>query len=144
MKAAVVAITVCCLAMSVAAATDRSGPGAVVAFAPIATPRDVAYPGEIHLSVDASDVSRRIIRVHETVSGIGGFLGDQYDAFKTGDPAGKVPDVTASVAVERDRRRLEDLDVLEKAGVASGHAFIANLAGSFAIADFVVTVDEPI
>ena len=71
MKAAVVAIAVCCMAMSIAAAADRAGPGAAAPFTPIAMPMDRAYPGEILLSVDASDVSRRIIRVHETVSGIG-------------------------------------------------------------------------
>lgn len=38
---------------------------------PMPMPRDRAYPGEIHLAVDASDVGRRIIRVHETISGIG-------------------------------------------------------------------------
>lgn len=44
----------------------------------------------------------------------GGFLGDSYDAFKTGDPAQKVPDVAAHVPAERDRRRLADLDVVER------------------------------
>ncbi|HMF14538.1 MAG TPA: DUF1501 domain-containing protein, partial [Gemmataceae bacterium] len=45
----------------------------------------------------------------------GGFLGDTYDAFKTGDPAQKVPDVASLVSAERDCRRLEDLDVVERA-----------------------------
>src|SRR5450432_4539872 len=71
MKAAVVAIAVCCTAMSIAAAANRAGPGAAAPFTPIGMPMDRAYPGEILLSVDASDVSRHIIRVHETVSGIG-------------------------------------------------------------------------
>jgi hypothetical protein len=44
----------------------------------------------------------------------GGFLGDEYDAFKTGDPLQKVPDVTARVPEGRDRQRLRDLDVLEE------------------------------
>jgi predicted metalloprotease with PDZ domain len=34
-------------------------------------PQDRAYPGDIHLAVDATDVGRRIYHVHETVSGIG-------------------------------------------------------------------------
>ncbi len=34
---------------------------------PIAAPRDVAYPGQIALQVDASDVTRRIYQVHETI-----------------------------------------------------------------------------
>ena len=45
----------------------------------------------------------------------GGFLGDMYDAFKTGDPAQKVPDISALVGAERDRRRVEDLDIVERA-----------------------------
>jgi hypothetical protein len=45
----------------------------------------------------------------------GGFLGDEYDAFKTGDPAKKVPDVTARVSTERDDQRMRDLDVIEQA-----------------------------
>jgi hypothetical protein len=45
----------------------------------------------------------------------GGFLGDDYDAFKTGDPAQRVPDVTPRVAAGRDRERARDLDVVERA-----------------------------
>jgi hypothetical protein len=44
----------------------------------------------------------------------GGFLGDNYDAFKTGDPAQKVPDVSPQVSPERDQRRFDDLDVVER------------------------------
>jgi hypothetical protein len=45
----------------------------------------------------------------------GGFLGGQYDAFKTGDPAQPVPDVTSPVSSERDLQRARDLDVVERA-----------------------------
>ena len=34
---------------------------------PIAPPRDVAYPGQIALQVDARDTTRRILQVHETI-----------------------------------------------------------------------------
>jgi hypothetical protein len=44
----------------------------------------------------------------------GGFLGDQYDAFRTGDPASPVPDTTSPVPAARDQDRLRDLDVLER------------------------------
>ena len=44
----------------------------------------------------------------------GGYLGDQYDAFKTYDPIGPIPDVTKRVSGERFDRRLSDLDVVEK------------------------------
>jgi predicted metalloprotease with PDZ domain len=47
------------------------GPTSIAPSVPIATPKDQAYPGEIHLTVDASDLDRRIVRVHETLSGVG-------------------------------------------------------------------------
>jgi hypothetical protein len=47
--------------------------------------------------------------------GRGGFLGDQYDAFKTFDPVGRVPDVFARVPEERFQKRLADLQVIERA-----------------------------
>ncbi|MDP6445150.1 MAG: DUF1501 domain-containing protein [Pirellulaceae bacterium] len=43
----------------------------------------------------------------------GGFLGDQYDAFKMGDPADPIPDVKSPVKSPRFKRRLGNLDVLE-------------------------------
>lgn len=45
----------------------------------------------------------------------GGHLGEQYDAFKTYDPAQKVPDVHGWVGEERYQRRLEDLEVVAQA-----------------------------
>ena len=47
------------------------GPSSIAPAVPIAAPRDRAYPGEISLAVDASDLDRRIVRVHETLSGVG-------------------------------------------------------------------------
>ncbi len=43
----------------------------------------------------------------------GGYLGDRYDAFKTGDPVQPLPDVTPRVSRERFERRLADLRVVE-------------------------------
>jgi predicted metalloprotease with PDZ domain len=45
--------------------------GAVAYSAPIPAPEDKPYPGDIRLSVDASDNERRIVRIHETISGVG-------------------------------------------------------------------------
>jgi hypothetical protein len=47
--------------------------------------------------------------------GRGGYLGNQYDPFRTGDPLSPVPDVRSHVAAERDSQRLRDLDVVERA-----------------------------
>src|SRR5450631_4101222 len=66
---------ICCAASTLIAANASPGPHpATIAPATagaIAAPQDRAYPGEIYLSVDASDVDRRIVRVHETLTGIG-------------------------------------------------------------------------
>ncbi len=48
-----------------------AGPTALAPITSIEAPKDRAYPGVITLSVDASDVDRRIVRVHETLTGIG-------------------------------------------------------------------------
>ncbi|HEY4972287.1 MAG TPA: hypothetical protein VII41_01695 [Steroidobacteraceae bacterium] len=70
MKSVRVGIVLCCIATSVAIAAGSPGPVATSPTVPIAAPTDRAYPGEIRLSVDASDVNRRIIHVHETLSGV--------------------------------------------------------------------------
>lgn len=62
-KIAVIA-TVLSGAVALAAAGVSSG-------AAIDAPKDIAYPGEIELLVNASDVDRHIMHVHESVSGIG-------------------------------------------------------------------------
>jgi hypothetical protein len=45
----------------------------------------------------------------------GGFLGDEFDAFKMFDPKDPVPDVTPLVPTQRDDERAQDLDVVERA-----------------------------
>lgn len=43
----------------------------------------------------------------------GGYLGDQWDAFKMGDPAFPVPDVRARVSEKRLQSRVDDLTLLD-------------------------------
>ena len=46
--------------------------------------------------------------------GRGGYLGDQYDAFKVFDPNRRVPDISARVPTERSEKRVKMLfDVVE-------------------------------
>jgi hypothetical protein len=45
----------------------------------------------------------------------GGFLGQSYDAFKTGDPASEVPDTVSGQPRRRDEQRLKHLEVVESA-----------------------------
>jgi Protein of unknown function (DUF1501) len=59
----------------------------------------------------------------------GGFLGDEFDAFKTGDPIEKVPNVAARVPDGRDRQRLQDLEFLE-GEFARGRGNLAEAAGN--------------
>ena len=44
----------------------------------------------------------------------GGYLGDEYDAFKINDPQGPIPDITRRVPDERFDRRVQDLTVVER------------------------------
>lgn len=60
-----------------------------------------------------TDIPRHVSILPNQWPGRGGFLGDQYDAFKTFDPVNKVPDVTARVSPQRTASRFQSLDVLE-------------------------------
>src|SRR5262249_52095432 len=62
-----------------------------------------------------TDIPRHVSILPNAWPGRGGFLGDEFDAFKTGAPAQKSPDVTALVSPERDQQRVKDLDVVEQA-----------------------------
>ncbi len=58
----------CALALGAGAAFAQSaGPQPLPMPAPIALPKDIPYPGTIHLSVDATDVARHIFNVRETI-----------------------------------------------------------------------------
>ena len=51
----------------VGAFAQAGGPQPLPMPPPIAAPRDIPYPGTIRLSVDATDIDRRIFNVHEVV-----------------------------------------------------------------------------
>lgn len=65
MVAGVIAATV-----GISVAAQSPGPTAIASISPVAPPRDIAYPGEIQLAVDATDLGRHIFRVHEILSGV--------------------------------------------------------------------------
>lgn len=71
MKAVVTGVAVCTALAGLATAQNSPGPSVVARVTPIGPPVDRAYPGEIRLSVDASDVGRRLVHVRESLSGIG-------------------------------------------------------------------------
>lgn len=53
---------------------------------------------------------------------LGGYLGVSYDAFRVGDPAQPVPDLTPRVSTERFERRLADLEELDRGFLARRRA----------------------
>jgi uncharacterized protein (DUF1501 family) len=67
------------------------------------------------LPAGKTDIPRHISILPNQWPGRGGFLGDEYDAFKCYDPAQKIPDLASQVPTERDRQRVADLDVVEQA-----------------------------
>ena len=60
----------CCAVLSFAQVFASPGPAAVAPNAPIPAPKDRPYGGEIRLAVDATDLQRRIVHVHETLTGV--------------------------------------------------------------------------
>jgi uncharacterized protein (DUF1501 family) len=85
-------------------------------------------PTAVHPSIGAivchelpagnTDIPRHISILPNAWPGRGGFLGDQFDAFKTGDPREKVADVVSRVSDQRLSQRLADLDMLEESFAA--------------------------
>src|SRR5579872_1434246 len=59
-----------CFAAHGAFAAEAAGPSGSTPIVPIEAPKDRAFPGAIQLSVDATDTGRRIVQVHESLSGI--------------------------------------------------------------------------
>ena len=66
------------------------------------------------LPIGVTDIPRHISILPNQWPGRGGFLGDQYDAFKIGDPAEKIAGIVPRVSDPRYRRRLADLNLLEE------------------------------
>jgi len=91
MKSTVATILLCGAACAFGTAGASPGPAAAAPVGPIAAPKDRPYPGEIRLRVDATDIERRVIRVHETVSGLGGPTVLYYPQWLPGEHAPKGP-----------------------------------------------------
>ena len=80
----------------------------------------VVYPsiGAIaahELPAAGCDIPRHVSILSSQWPARGGFLGDQFDAFRTDDPAGPVPDTQSFLPSTRDSDRLQHLDVVESA-----------------------------
>ncbi len=73
------------------------------------------------LPAAGTDIPRHVSILPGQWPARGGFLGDQYDAFRMDDPAGPVPDTKSFLPSDRDQQRLKHLDVVESA-FAKGRA----------------------
>lgn len=67
-----------------------------------------------HQLSDAVEIPRHVSILPGAWPARGGYLGDQYDAFKTGDPSQPIPDVEPIVAQPRFERRIRDLQLLDQ------------------------------
>lgn len=73
-----------------------------------------------HQLQDNIEIPRHISIFPGTWGARGGYLGDQFDAFRTDDPVGPVPDIQARVPESRFRRRIEDLQQVVEPAFARG------------------------
>jgi hypothetical protein len=67
------------------------------------------------LPLAGTDIPRHVSILANQWPSRGGFLGAEFDAFLTGDPADPVPDTVSHLTRERDAQRLNHLDVVESA-----------------------------
>lgn len=79
-----------------------------------------------HQLHDNVEIPRHVSILPDQFPARGGYLGDQYDAFKTNDPADSIPDVSPRVSAKRAARRLDDLANVVETSFARGR--IKNLA----------------
>lgn len=62
-----------------------------------------------HETTDNVEIPRHVSLLPNTWSARGGYLGDQFDAFRVSDPVGNISDIRAQVPDDRFRRRLDAL-----------------------------------
>ncbi|HLW68132.1 MAG TPA: DUF1501 domain-containing protein [Gemmataceae bacterium] len=67
------------------------------------------------LPVGNTEIPRHVSILPPTWPFRGGFLGDQYNAFRIDDPAGPIPDCKSFLPAGSDDQRLKNLDVVESA-----------------------------
>jgi hypothetical protein len=60
------------------------------------------------------EIPRHISILPGQFPGWGGFLGNEFDAFKSSDPIRKVPDISTYMKKQRYEDRLKDLNILER------------------------------
>ena len=107
MKSLVIALTACAAGTSFMTPAATVGAGLGATPGNVVQPEDRAYPGEIVLSVDTSDLDRRIVRVHESISGVQGDTVLLYPQWVPGNHAPSGPiDRIAGLTVDAQGTRL--------------------------------------
>jgi hypothetical protein len=66
-----------------------------------------------HETKDNVEIPRHISILPNQWAARGGYLGDQYDAFRVGDPQGPIPDVKPRVPDSRFQQRMKELNLVE-------------------------------
>jgi len=106
-KSLVIALTACAAGTSFMTPAATVGAGLGATPGNVVQPEDRAYPGEIVLSVDTSDLDRRIVRVHESISGVQGDTVLLYPQWVPGNHAPSGPiDRIAGLTVDAQGTRL--------------------------------------
>ena len=67
------------------------------------------------LPIAGAEIPRHVSILPNQWPSRGGFLGGEFDAFQMGDPSHPLPDVTTPVPSARDKRRVQDLSIVEGA-----------------------------
>jgi len=70
------------------------------------------------LPADGVEIPRHVSILPGQWGARGGYLGDQYDAFRMNDPLNRVPDITLRVSDKRQDKRLESMRVVDNAFAA--------------------------
>jgi hypothetical protein len=65
------------------------------------------------LATGSTDIPRHVSILSSQWPARGGFLGDKWDAFRTDDPDGAVPDTKNNLPASRDEQRMNHLGVIE-------------------------------
>ena len=77
------------------------------------------------LPVGQTEIPRHVSILPNQWPARGGFLGSGYDAFKTFDPAERVPDVSNQVSLERSTERVRDRSIVDQAFAAGRRGQVA-------------------
>jgi predicted metalloprotease with PDZ domain len=120
-------MAVCAALLAGGVTLASTGPTAIMPDARIESPKDRPYPGELKLAVDVSDLERKIVTVHEHLTGVSGDTVLLYPQWLPGNhsPSGPIDRIAgiqitangAPVSWTRDPVNVYALHVHAPAGV---------------------------